>query len=121
MIDHVTIYVRDVARARAQYAAALEPIGYEVLRELPGAVGLGARGKPDLWLALDGGKGRPQHVAVVAGSRAEVDAFHAAALAVGLLDNGKPGLREQYHAAYYGAFVTDENGHNLEAVCHKIL
>jgi predicted lactoylglutathione lyase len=81
--------------------------------------GLGSNGKPFFWLA-DAGKTSPRiHVAFVAGTRAEVDAFYKAAIAAGGSDNGKPGLRPMYHPNYYGAFVLDADGHNVEAVCHK--
>jgi catechol 2,3-dioxygenase-like lactoylglutathione lyase family enzyme len=119
MIDHFTIKVRNIAKAKAFYAAALAPLGYEVLMEEAGMAGLGAEKKPDLWLVQDPGNVRPMHFAFVARSRSLVDAFHRAALAAGGTDNGAPGLRPQYHPTYYGAFVLDENGHNVEAVCHR--
>lgn len=119
MIDHLTLKVRDLARARAFYAAALKPLGYEVMMEFPGTVGMGADQKPDLWLAQDAENTRPMHLAFSAPSRKAVDAFHAAALAAGAKDNGKPGIRADYHPTYYAAFVLDENGHNLEAVIHR--
>ena len=123
MIDHVSVYVSDVARARDFYTAALAPAGYQVLMqypsaEAPHAVGLGVGKKPDLWLV----KGNPtmtQHVAIASATRSVVNAFHAAALAAGGKDNGGPGVRAQYHPAYYGAFVLDPDGHNLEVVCHE--
>ncbi|HTN50999.1 MAG TPA: VOC family protein [Anaeromyxobacter sp.] len=118
MIDHLTLHVRDVARSRAFYAAALAPLGYVVQMEHEGTVGLGPRGKPILWLAADP-EARPMHLAFHASSRREVDAFHVAALAAGGEDNGKPGLRPLYHPSYYGAFVLDPSGHNVEAVCHR--
>jgi predicted lactoylglutathione lyase len=81
--------------------------------------GLGSDGKPFFWLA-GGGKTTPSvHIAFAADSRAEVDAFYQAAIAAGGKDNGKPGIRAQYHPTYYGAFVLDVDGHNVEAVCHK--
>ena len=119
MIDHLTLKVRDLSRARAFYAAALKPLGYEILMEFPGTVGMGADRKPDLWLAQDAENTRPMHLAFSAPSRKAVDAFHAAALAAGAKDNGKPGIRQDYHPTYYAAFVLDENGHNLEAVIHR--
>ncbi len=117
MIDHVKLFVSDPAASRVFYEAALEPLGYRVHLEFPGGVvGLG-RDRPDLWLA----PGEPRtvaHLALRADDRATVDAFHAAALAAGGRDNGAPGPRPQYHPTYYGAFVLDPDGVNLEAVCH---
>lgn len=125
-VDHTSLSVSDFAKAKAFYAAALGPLGITVLMEFPKAVtgnvdvaGLGSNGKPFFWLA-DAGKTSPRiHIAFVAGSRAEVDAFYKAAIAAGGADNGKPGLRPMYHPDYYGAFVLDADGHNVEAVCHK--
>ena len=117
MIDHLTVKVRDVGRSKAFYAKALAPLGYEVVMEFGGGVGMGADKKPDLWLA--GGKQEPLHLAFAAKDRKSVDAFYAAAIAAGGKDNGKPGLRKDYHPNYYGAFVIDPDGHNIEAVCHK--
>ncbi len=123
MIDHVSVHVTDVVRARDFYLAALAPTGYELLKQYPDAdnpfaVGLGVAGKPDLWLV----KGTPtgsQHVAIRSATRSVVAAFHAAALAAGGTDHGAPGVRAHYHPAYYGAFVLDPDGHNLELVCHE--
>jgi catechol 2,3-dioxygenase-like lactoylglutathione lyase family enzyme len=117
MIDHLTVRVRDVQKSKDFFAAALAPLGYEVLMEFEGSCGLGAEKKPDLWLAQ--GKQEPLHLAFVAKNRKAVDAFHAAALQAGAKDNGKPGPRKEYHPNYYGAFVIDPDGHNIEAVCHK--
>jgi catechol 2,3-dioxygenase-like lactoylglutathione lyase family enzyme len=117
VIDHVKLFVRDADASRAFYEAALEPLGYRVQLEFPGGVvGMG-RERPDLWLA----PGEPTtvaHLALRAEDRATVDRFHAAALVAGGCDNGAPGPRPQYHPTYYGAFVLDPDGNNLEAVCH---
>lgn len=126
MLDHIGFGVSDYERAKAFYAAALAPLGVSLVMEvgpdLPGVVvraaGFGRDGKPDLWLGSEGRTTPPTHIAVTARSRAEVDAFHRAALAAGGRDNGAPGLRPHYHATYYAAFVLDPDGHNLEAVCH---
>jgi catechol 2,3-dioxygenase-like lactoylglutathione lyase family enzyme len=126
MIDHVGFAVSDYARAKAFYARALAPLGYELVMELPGetnqsgfpAAGFGAGGKPDFWIGGEGKLEKPLHVAIVAKDRAAVDAFHKAALAAGGKDNGAPGLRPHYHPNYYAAFVRDLDGHNIEAVCH---
>ena len=126
MIDHIGLTVGDFARSKAFYARALAPIGYQLILELPAAVtghtdvaGFGAPPKPDFWIG--GGKGNvaPIHVAFRAASRALVDAFYRAAIAAGGRDNGAPGLRPLYHPNYYGAFVLDPDGHNIEAVCHE--
>ena len=119
MIDHVALSVSDSAKARAFYTAALAPLGYSVLRAYGDFVGLGADRKPDLWLSPDGATNPHVHLAFVAKDRAAVDAFYAAALAAGGTDNGAPGLRPHYHATYYGAFVRDPDGNNVEAVTHR--
>jgi catechol 2,3-dioxygenase-like lactoylglutathione lyase family enzyme len=119
-IDHVTVKVKDLEKLKAFYAAALKPLGYAVIMEFEDRfVGLGVGGKPDLWLGKAPETSPPAHVAIAAGSKDEVDAFHAAALAAGGKDNGGPGKREQYHPRYYGAFVLDPEGNNLEAVIHN--
>ncbi|MEW6637871.1 MAG: VOC family protein [Actinomycetota bacterium] len=118
MLDHVTVPVSDLVRSRQFYERALSPLGYEVLREFGGpVVGFGREGKPDFWLRQDDGVASV-HVAFASPDRATVDAFHAAALAAGGRDNGGPGLRPEYHPTYYGAFVLDPDGHNIEAVRH---
>lgn len=118
MIDHIGISVRDYARSKAFYLAALAPLGYELVMEFDGAAGLGAGGKPDFWIAAGGEVDKPMHIALVARDRKTVDAFYQAALAAGGKDNGAPGLRAHYHPSYYGAFIFDPDGNNLEAVCH---
>ncbi len=117
MLDHVTLRVHDLAASKAFYAALLAPLGYAVLGEYPETIGLGVKGKPDLWLAPDPAAA-PQHLAFASPTRAAVDAFHAAGLAAGGKDNGAPGLRVHYHPNYYGAFIDDPSGHHLEAVIH---
>jgi catechol 2,3-dioxygenase-like lactoylglutathione lyase family enzyme len=117
VIDHLSLRVKDIAAAKAFYTAALKPLGYEVVMEFPGAIGLGAGGKPDFWLTR-AKKAAPAHVAFAAPSRRAVSAFHRAALKAGGTDNGKPGLRKEYHPLYYGAFVLDAEGNNIEAVIH---
>ncbi len=117
MIDHVTVRVQDFSRLVDFYRAALAPLGYDVLMEYPGAAGLGADGKPDLWLMRTDQPLNPTHLALSA-DRALVDAFHAAALAAGGADNGPPGVRADYHPHYYTAFIHDPEGNNVEVVCH---
>jgi catechol 2,3-dioxygenase-like lactoylglutathione lyase family enzyme len=124
MIDHVGFPVSDYARAKAFYERALAPLGYTLIMEVQQneqdakAAGFGANGKPDFWIGGEGGLDKPLHVAIAAKNRAAVDAFYQAAIAAGGKDNGAPGLRPHYHANYYGAFVLDPDGHNIEAVCH---
>jgi len=128
MIDHLSLFVSDFARSRDFYVGALAPLGYEQIvhlsREqiphLPAAhiLGLGVKGKPDLWLRSHEGSIDSVHLAFAAANRAEVDAFFRAALDAGGKSHGEPGLRPLYHANYYGAFVLDPDGHNIEAVCH---
>jgi catechol 2,3-dioxygenase-like lactoylglutathione lyase family enzyme len=120
MIDHTGITVSDLPASKRFYAAALAPLGYAVLMEVPGGVGIGfgEPPKPDFWI-IGGTPNEPRiHVAFRAKDRATVDAFYRAALAAGGRDNGAPGLRPHYHPNYYGAFVFDPDGHNIEAVCH---
>jgi catechol 2,3-dioxygenase-like lactoylglutathione lyase family enzyme len=117
MLDHLTLKVRDLDKAKSFYTAALGPLGYEVMMEFGEFAGLGA-GKPDLWLRRDPDNVRPQHVALAARDRKVVDAFYEAALAAGATDNGQPGVRTDYHPTYYAAFVLDSDGNNVEVVCH---
>jgi catechol 2,3-dioxygenase-like lactoylglutathione lyase family enzyme len=119
MLDHVGIRVRDFAQAKAFYAATLAPLGYRIIMEFgEQAAGLGGSdGKPDFWIGPGTANG-PIHLAFVAADRRSVDAFYQAAIKAGAKDNGKPGVRAEYHPTYYGAFVLDADGNNVEAVCH---
>ena len=125
MIDHMGFAVSDYQAAKAFYLKALAPLGYVLVMEVAQsetdapAAGFGADNKPDFWIGGEGGLNKPLHVAILAKDRAQVDAFHKAALAAGATDNGAPGIRAHYHPNYYGAFVLDFDGHNIEAVCHK--
>jgi catechol 2,3-dioxygenase-like lactoylglutathione lyase family enzyme len=125
MLDHTGLNVSDYAKSKTFYLAALAPLGYAVIKELPknlapdGAAGIGIPPKADFWIAGGRPQSPPVHVAFRAKSRAEVDAFYEAALATGGRDNGPPGIRTHYHPNYYGAFVRDPDGHNVEAVCHE--
>lgn len=127
ILDHTGVNVTDYAVSKAFYEKAFEPLGIKLAMEYGTACGFGRGPKPDFWIAC--GKATyqseeqlrsitPVHVAFVARSREEVDAFHAAAIAAGGRDFGAPGIREQYHPGYYGAFVLDPDGHNIEAVHH---
>ena len=124
-LDHIGFPVSDFARSKAFYAAALAPLGIGVVMEVTveqtgagGHAGFGAVGKPFFWIGEGEALTGRLHVAFTAPDRATVDAFYAAALAAGGRDNGAPGLRPHYHPDYYGAFVLDPDGHNIEAVCH---
>lgn len=125
MIDHLGLSVSDYEAAKSFYSQALAPLDYSLIMEVTeeqtghgAAAGFGAGGKPDFWIGGDGAMNKPVHVAILAKDRATVDAFYKAAMAAGGRDNGPPGLRPHYHANYYGAFVLDPDGHNIEAVCH---
>jgi catechol 2,3-dioxygenase-like lactoylglutathione lyase family enzyme len=124
MIDHIGFPVSDYKRSKAFYERALAPLGYTLIMEVQQdandspAAGFGAGGKPDFWIGGEGKLNKAVHIALTARDRAAVDAFHRAALAAGGKDNGGPGLRPHYHPNYYGAFVLDPDGHNIEAVCH---
>jgi catechol 2,3-dioxygenase-like lactoylglutathione lyase family enzyme len=121
MIDHVSIGVRDIPRAKRFYDAALTPLGYRCLSQGEGSLGYG-RDTVALWI---GAAERPVpaddksglHFCFAAPTRAGVDAFHAGALAAGGRDNGKPGLRPDYGPGYYAAFATDPDGYRIEAYC----
>ena len=122
MIDHVSVHVTDPAASRDFYQKALAPLGYAVIMQYPNAeapmaIGFGEKGKPDLWI-VKGTPAQGQHVALRATTRTVVKAFYEAALAAGGKDNGAPGVRAIYHPNYYGAFVLDADGHNVEACCH---
>jgi catechol 2,3-dioxygenase-like lactoylglutathione lyase family enzyme len=127
ILDHIGINVSDYTRSKAFYDQALAPLGVKAVMEFGSWCGYGRDGKPDFWM----GNGvasyqkpeqtkniTPVHVSFVARNRGEVDAFYNAAIAAGGKDNGKPGIRKEYHPNYYGAFVLDPDGHNIEAVIH---
>ena len=126
MIDHMGITVSNIEKSREFYSKALEPLGYVFRKNSPNAASFGVReghGKSadpggDFWLS-EGTPMTPRvHFAFNAPSRMDVDAFFAASLAAGGIENGAPGLRPQYHPNYYAAFVLDPDGYNIEAVCH---
>jgi len=125
MIDHTGVAVSNFERSKQFYTQALAPLGYALRMEVPaeltgghGAAGFGVPHKPDFWIGGVASNIQPVHVAFRAENRALVDAFYKAAIAAGGQDNGAPGLRPHYHPNYYGAFVLDPDGHNIEAVCH---
>ena len=115
-IDHVGVNVSDYEKAKRFYIAALKPLNVTVLNDYGTVIGMGDK-FPYLWIS-EGPAGHV-HLAFRAETRAMVDAFYAAAIKAGGKDNGKPGLRKEYHEHYYGAFVHDPDGHNIEAVCHE--
>ena len=129
MLDHMGFPAVDFEKSKAFYDKALAPLGLSVVMAVSAEesgsdafAGYGSDGKPDFWVST----GRPAgetmhfHVAFVAKDRAMVRAFYAAAMAAGGVDNGPPGVRAEYHPNYYGAFVLDPDGHNIEAVCHTV-
>ena len=128
MLDHIGFAVADFAKAKAFYKKALAPLGIDVVMEVTAeesggyeGAGFGESGKPYFWIGS--GTSAPGshgvHIAFVAPDRKTVDAFYKAAIAAGGKDNGAPGVRAHYHPTYYGAFVRDADGNNIEAVCHK--
>ena len=134
MLDHISLRVTDYLRSKNFYQAALAPLGYRLAMEGASGAGFSKGPIPAFWIKQKeftgpqgvveptplAGCGGPQlHVAFAGENRAMVDGFHRAALAAGGRDNGPPGLRPNYHANYYGAFVLDPDGHNIEAVCHR--
>ncbi|OCJ12397.1 glyoxalase [Rhizobium sp. AC27/96] len=119
MLDHVTIGVRDIEKSRIFYDAVLHILGIERLyAEGETFAGYGIRPKAFFWIGQRADAQTGTHIAFTAKNREAVDRFHQAALAVGGIDNGPPGLRPHYHPDYYGAFILDPDGHNIEAVCH---
>ena len=125
MIDHIGQHVHDVARATEFFLKALAPLGIGIVMQVSAeetggtpSVGFGSGQKPFFWISESDEPSGPMHIAFAAANRAAVDAFYQAAIKAGATDNGKPGLRPEYHANYYGAFVLDLDGNNVEAVCH---
>ena len=125
MLDHIGFPVTDFVRSKAFYTKVLEPLGYRLITDIdlsdetgPGGYAGFGKDRPQFWI----GTGKPiagrLHVAFMAPDRALVRLFYEAAIAAGAKDNGPPGLRPHYHANYYGAFVLDPDGHNIEAVSH---
>jgi catechol 2,3-dioxygenase-like lactoylglutathione lyase family enzyme len=127
ILDHISLTVSDYSRSKSFYEKALAPLGIAPIMEFGKACGFGKDGKPEFWI----GEGpasfqkpeqlaniTPNHVAFTARTRADVDAFHKAAILAGAKDFGAPGLRPHYHPNYYGAFVLDPDGHDIEAVYH---
>ena len=120
MLDHVTIGVRDIGQSQAFYDRALRPLGITRLyAEGDQFAGYGVQPKAFFWIGRRETFQTGAHIAFAANDRATVDRFYQEAIAAGGKDNGKPGLRPHYHQNYYGAFILDPDGHNIEAVCHS--
>ena len=127
MIDHVGLAVSGYERSREFYRSVLAPLGGELVMEVTAEqtgdsshAGFGMHGRPTFWIGTSqNAHSGSVHVAFTAPDRDAVRAFHRLALEAGATDNGAPGLRPHYHEHYYGAFVLDPDGHNIEAVCHS--
>lgn len=119
IFDHLVLSVSDVNKSREFYSAALLPLGIQLIKEDDGCVGFGINNKASLWICSDDIIQKPMHIAFVARNGKSVDMFHEAALSAGGKNNGDPVIREQYHPNYYGAFIIDPDGHNIEAVCRR--
>lgn len=124
-LDHMGFYVHDLPKAKAFYLSALAPLGITLIHEFEQGLGFGREGKADFWIIKGGPAPGAEsvtklglHLCFTARSRSDVEAFYAAAIAAGGKDNGPPGIRTEYHPNYYGAFVFDLDGHNIEAVRH---
>ena len=127
ILDHISLTVSDYSKSKSFYEKALAPLGIKPIMEFGKACGFGKDGKPEFWIGEGPAsfqkpehlaKITPNHVAFTTMKRADVDAFYKAALAAGAKDFGAPGLRPHYHPNYYGAFVLDPDGHDIEAVYH---
>jgi len=118
ILDHIGLAVRDFGKSATFFRRALAPLGIQTVLEGEGWAMLGKDGRPQFWIGVHGIPPGPIHIAFAAENREQVRAFHRAALAAGGRDNGAPGIRTKYHPDYYGAFVFDPDGHNIEAVCH---
>jgi len=126
MLDHIGITVADFERSKAFYRKALAPLSITLLMEVSAAqsganahAGFGDEGKPFFWLGTGTRPSGPIHIAFVTSRRSDVEAFYRAATDAGGTDNGAPGPRPHYHPNYFGAFVLDPDGNNVEAVCHQ--
>jgi catechol 2,3-dioxygenase-like lactoylglutathione lyase family enzyme len=124
-IDHVSIGVSDISHAQDFYESVLRPLGITLVMRIasespsskPRRLGFGSGGKPFFWVHEASVPSQGAHIALIATSREAVDAFYAAGIAAGGLDNGAPGIRRNYHSGYYAAYVLAPHGVNLEAVC----
>jgi len=121
LIDHIGLAISDYDRSKQFYSKVLATLDIELIMEVRGWAGFGKNDKAEFWFGTDEIVQPPMHIAFSADCREKVDQFYEAAIAAGGKDNGKPGLRELYHANYYGAFVIDPDGHNIEAVSHGLI
>ncbi len=119
IIDHIGLAVSDYEKSKEFYLSALSPLGITLVTEVQGWAGFGKDGKSEFWFGKHEKVQNPMHIAFLASNREEVNAFYDAAMSAGAKSNGAPGIREVYHPNYYGAFVIDPDGHNIEAVCHR--
>jgi catechol 2,3-dioxygenase-like lactoylglutathione lyase family enzyme len=125
MLDHVGIEISHYEKSKAFYQKILAPLGYILIMEVEGYAGFGSNEKESgpiaqFWIHQGTAPAKTLHIAFKSKSRKAVDDFYNAALQAGAKDNGKPGLRKIYHENYYGAFILDPDGHNIEAVCHQL-
>lgn len=119
ILDHIGLSVSNCSSSKSFFSAALAPLGITLVQEVEGWAGMGRSGIPQFWFGKADQANSPMHIAFAAENRAQVRAFHEAALRAGGKDNGAPGVRTIYHPHYYGAFVIGPDGHNIEAVCHR--
>lgn len=119
LIDHIGIAISDYDRSKQFYSKVLATLDITLVMEVEGWAGFGKDDKAEFWFGPDEIVQPPMHIAFLAENREKVDQFYKVAIAAGAKDNGGPGLRPIYHAQYYGAFVIDPDGHNIEAVCHR--
>jgi len=119
IIDHIGLVVSNYEISKQFYTKCLAPLNIKLVMEFEGWAGFGKNDKPEFWFGSDGDAHKPMHIAFAAENRDQVNKFYEAALAADGKDNGPPGIREEYHPDYYGAFIYDLDGHNIEAVCHN--
>ncbi len=119
IIDHIGFAISNCNASKSFYSKVLAPLGIELIAEVQGWAGFGKNGKPEFWFGEHTEIQKPMHIAFSADTHKQVDDFYKAAIEAGAKDNGAPGIREIYHPNYYGAFVIDLDGHNIEAVCHS--
>lgn len=116
IFDHIVVNITDIEKSKRFYAGALAPLGIVLIKEEDGCIGFGNNGKPSFWICNHGIAQKPMHIAFTAPDRKSIDDFHSAGLLAGGKDNGEAKLREHYHPNYYGAYLLDPDGHNIEAV-----
>ena len=119
IIDHIEVTISNYERSKVFYTKVLAPLNLELIAEIDGWAGIGRDDRAGFWFGTDDHIQPPTHIAFSAKTREQVDQFYEAAIQAGGICNGKPGLRPTYHANYYGTFILDLDGHNIEAVCHQ--